>query len=250
MPSALGARSLNHGTSREVPALWVLEEWTQSWDGWMASPTQWTRVWVSSGKWWWTGRPGVLRSDPRSGPPTQRGQVQSYWHSCFSPSCSFMCVCILFRGRQGPPSALSCWSASVCVSEAYPWCIRAERRSFCRLVPPSGRLLLLAENSTRISRISVFLAPWGAGHPLFWISISSIHLVKHLEDRATILPQTNKKNQKKKKRKKKRSPYSFLILRCNQHYSVPWKKMFSWDFPGNPPVRTGPSDAGIRRFNL
>ena len=23
------------------------------WDGWMASPTQWTRVWVDSGSWWW-----------------------------------------------------------------------------------------------------------------------------------------------------------------------------------------------------
>ena len=32
------------------------------WDGWMASPTQWTQVWVTSGSWWWTGRPGVLQS--------------------------------------------------------------------------------------------------------------------------------------------------------------------------------------------
>ena len=31
------------------------------WDGWMASPTRWTWVWVDSGSWWWTGRPGVLR---------------------------------------------------------------------------------------------------------------------------------------------------------------------------------------------
>ena len=30
-------------------------------DGWMASLTRWTRVWVNSGSWWWTGRPGVLR---------------------------------------------------------------------------------------------------------------------------------------------------------------------------------------------
>ena len=29
--------------------------------GWMASPTQWTWVWVNSGSWRWTGRPGVLR---------------------------------------------------------------------------------------------------------------------------------------------------------------------------------------------
>ena len=28
---------------------------------WMASPTWWTWVWASSGSWWWTGRPGVLR---------------------------------------------------------------------------------------------------------------------------------------------------------------------------------------------
>ena len=30
------------------------------WDGWMASLTRWTWVWVNSRSWWWTGRPGVL----------------------------------------------------------------------------------------------------------------------------------------------------------------------------------------------
>ena len=33
----------------------------RGWDGWMASLTQWTSVWVDSGSWWWTGKPGVLR---------------------------------------------------------------------------------------------------------------------------------------------------------------------------------------------
>ena len=33
----------------------------RGWDFWMASPTQWTWVWVNPGSWWWTGRPGVLR---------------------------------------------------------------------------------------------------------------------------------------------------------------------------------------------
>ena len=37
------------------------DENDRGWDGWMASPTQWTWVWVNSGSWWWTGRPGVLR---------------------------------------------------------------------------------------------------------------------------------------------------------------------------------------------
>ena len=32
----------------------------RGWDGWMASPAQWTWVWVNSGSWWWTGRPGVV----------------------------------------------------------------------------------------------------------------------------------------------------------------------------------------------
>ena len=32
----------------------------RGWDGWMASPTQWTWVWVNSRNWCWTGRPGVL----------------------------------------------------------------------------------------------------------------------------------------------------------------------------------------------
>ena len=37
------------------------EKGTMGWDGWMASPTRWTWVWVDSGSWWWTGRPGVLQ---------------------------------------------------------------------------------------------------------------------------------------------------------------------------------------------
>ena len=34
----------------------------RGWDSWMASPTQWTWVWVNSGTWWWSGKPGVLQS--------------------------------------------------------------------------------------------------------------------------------------------------------------------------------------------
>ena len=34
----------------------------RGWEGWMASQTQWTWVWVNSRSWWWTGRPGVLQS--------------------------------------------------------------------------------------------------------------------------------------------------------------------------------------------
>ena len=61
----------------EAPILWPpdvknrLECWerlrlregdNRGWDGWMASLTQWTWVWVNTRSWWWTGRPGVLQS--------------------------------------------------------------------------------------------------------------------------------------------------------------------------------------------
>ena len=64
----------------ETPVLWlphvnswlIVKDWCweglgaiegddRGWDGWMASVTRWTWVWVNSGSWWWTGRPGVLR---------------------------------------------------------------------------------------------------------------------------------------------------------------------------------------------
>ena len=34
----------------------------RGWDGWMASPTLWTWVWVGSRSWWWTGKPSMLQS--------------------------------------------------------------------------------------------------------------------------------------------------------------------------------------------
>ena len=34
----------------------------REWSVWMASPTRWTWVWVSSRSWWWTGKPGILQS--------------------------------------------------------------------------------------------------------------------------------------------------------------------------------------------
>ena len=53
-------------------------------DGWMSAPTQWTWVWASLGRWWRTGKPGVLQS-------TESRRVRHDWvteqqqqHSVFS----------------------------------------------------------------------------------------------------------------------------------------------------------------------
>ena len=76
-------RKAGKGTERDLRVLWpphvkswligkdsdAGRDWRQAggeredrgWDGWMASLTWWTWVWVNSGSWWWTGRPGVLR---------------------------------------------------------------------------------------------------------------------------------------------------------------------------------------------
>ena len=34
----------------------------RGWDGWMASATWGACIWVNSGSWWWTGKPGLLQS--------------------------------------------------------------------------------------------------------------------------------------------------------------------------------------------
>ena len=67
-------------TDAEAPILWppdlksrlIRKDWCwerlkaregdeRGWDGWIASPTQWTWAWGNSRKWWRTGKPGVLR---------------------------------------------------------------------------------------------------------------------------------------------------------------------------------------------
>ena len=58
------------------------EKGTTGWDGWMASLTQWTWVWVNSGS-WWTGRPGVLQlmGSQRVG---HNWATELGWTSCIS----------------------------------------------------------------------------------------------------------------------------------------------------------------------
>ena len=46
---------------KDLDAWWQEEKGTRGWDGWMASQTQWTWVWASSGRWCWTGKSGMLQ---------------------------------------------------------------------------------------------------------------------------------------------------------------------------------------------
>ena len=53
---------LLHWEVGSLPLCHLEHYYDRGWDGWMASLTRWTWVWVSSGCWWWTGKPGVLQS--------------------------------------------------------------------------------------------------------------------------------------------------------------------------------------------
>ena len=74
----------------------------RGWDGWMSSQTRWTWVWVNTGGWWWTGRPGVLRFMGWQ-------RVRHDWATELTdwPICRFV-VTSSFQGK-GSMSILSIW---------------------------------------------------------------------------------------------------------------------------------------------
>ena len=69
----------------------------------MASLTQWTWVWVNSGSWWWTGRPGVLWSMG----VTKSQTWLSDWTELDWTKLNQEPLCCLFGGRRSPRQWLS-----------------------------------------------------------------------------------------------------------------------------------------------
>ena len=64
----------------------------RGWDGWMASPTQWTWIWVNSRSWQWTGRPGVLQS--------MGSQIVGHnWATELNWTFNLRNICICFYGN-------------------------------------------------------------------------------------------------------------------------------------------------------
>ena len=84
----------------------------------MASTTQWTWVWINSGSWWWTGRPGVLQSDKKSDLTEQlnwtKGDAYITAHPArleHPPALSLCSVSTLFLGVFPTKSLFSIFSA-------------------------------------------------------------------------------------------------------------------------------------------
>ena len=74
------------------------------WDGWMASPTQWTWVWANSGRWWRTRKPGMLQSMglPRVGHDLATECQQQWFKNVFEIQWFFSLgnICNVITGGQ------------------------------------------------------------------------------------------------------------------------------------------------------
>ena len=64
----------------------------RGWDGWMASPTPCTWVWVNSRSWWWTGRPGVLRFMESHSRTRLSNWTELILYWCFSFWLTSLCI--------------------------------------------------------------------------------------------------------------------------------------------------------------
>ena len=71
---AYGHTTLTRPISSDLGSIWMG-------DGWMVSPTQWTWVWTNSGRWWRTGKPGVLQFSGRKESDMTAAKQQ---HQCIS----------------------------------------------------------------------------------------------------------------------------------------------------------------------
>ena len=87
---------------------------SQQWDGWMASLTQWTWVWASSGRWLKTGKPGVLQRIGHDWATKQRQRIPPYGYTTI---CSCCWVATVMSDSVGPhgwqPNRLLCpWDSA------------------------------------------------------------------------------------------------------------------------------------------
>ena len=72
------------------------------WDGWMASLTQWTWVWVNSGSWWWRGKSGMRRfmgsqSRTRLSDWIELNWIVRFWLCCFVFCWATCALCICWK---------------------------------------------------------------------------------------------------------------------------------------------------------
>ena len=97
----------------------------RGWDGWFASPTQWTWVWVNSGSWWWTGKPGMLQfmGSQRVG---HDWATELNWTDRVSPSLgakNMISLMLILTSWWCPflDHLLSCWKRVFAIPSVFTW---------------------------------------------------------------------------------------------------------------------------------
>ena len=90
----------------------------RGWDGWMASLTRWTWVWLSPGSWWWTERPGVCSLWGRKELYTTEQLKGTDWSLGSEPFTTLLAPYTGFLPHSAQPawSTTMTWSSSHC-----PW---------------------------------------------------------------------------------------------------------------------------------
>ena len=79
------------------------------WNGWMASAVRCTWVWVGSGSWWWTGRPGMLQS-MGSQRVRHNWTTELYWMCLKGSHCIYSQTCPAFSDNS-----------RIIISSIYTW---------------------------------------------------------------------------------------------------------------------------------
>ena len=96
---------------------------SRGWDGWIASPTQWTWVWVDSGSWWWTGRPGMLQF-MGSQRVDHDWATELNWMNLNLQGLRVAHFCLGVFGLHGPPQ--HCWT-KVTLKLTWPLCYHCQK---------------------------------------------------------------------------------------------------------------------------
>ena len=85
----------------------------RGWDGWMASPTQWTWVCADSRRWWRTGKPSVLWSTGMQSQTRLTDWAKPNFtrvnHFCPVHHCIFIVNVVLGSGHRGGPLIFVDW---------------------------------------------------------------------------------------------------------------------------------------------
>ena len=200
--------------------------WVKKGNPWLGSLTQWTWVWVNSGSWWWTGRPGMLRfmGSQRVGHnwATELNWLMTVATFSFSPPFPVS----LISQRQPSWVSTAQWMRPGYENRLtfLPKCwpdVRAGAAAGVEVLLKSGFVsssLLLSTGFCRCSETRLLLL---LSHPpTFWATENSVE----------VFPEEAHRREKSS---------NTLVVSLPRHSRLSWKGAFNWDFWGRVSMAIG-----------